>query len=201
MESAQRQQQPPSSKGEVEAARGVSRTTKEDAGVLCPAFTKTVTRSTLARLAASCVRLVATCLLLARAHACARAPHLLDSPPRGRLAAHRYHALAVSLSHVTCGVACRPWGCSTRRQPMLRCATTTHRLHRCSQPCSRRDVGSHTHDTRRSRECPSPCQVPWCVSEAHMSTPMSASPPARRQARARMAPRGLEALPEASARS
>ena len=49
-------------------------------------------------------------------------------PPRGRLAAHRYHALAVSLSHGTCGVACRPWGCSTRRQPMLRCATTTHRI-------------------------------------------------------------------------
>ena len=37
--------------------------------------------------------------------------------------------LAVSLSHVTCGVACRPWGCSIGRQPY---ATTTHRTRRGS---------------------------------------------------------------------
>ena len=55
-----------------------------------------------------------------------RAPpplHLFDpAPARGSLSAHRSHApsLCPCLPHGTRGVACRPRGCSLRRQPMLR---------------------------------------------------------------------------------
>ena len=49
--------------------------------------------------------------------------HLFDpAPARGSLSAHRSHApsLCSCLPHGTRGVACRPRGCSLRRQPMLR---------------------------------------------------------------------------------
>jgi hypothetical protein len=74
-------------------------------------------------------------------------------PPRGAVSLPTaIMPLAVSLLHVTCGVACRPWGCSIGRQPMLRYATTTHRLHCCSQPCRVGGMLVHTHTTPGARE-------------------------------------------------
>ena len=157
MESAQRQQQPPSSKARsrsLAACHGRRRTDVE----LCPALTKT-THATLARgrgIVAFGLRQRSALPVTSRARAhdmlAARASPA-RRPPRGAVSLPTaIMPLAVSLLHVTCGVACRPWGCSIGRQPMLRYATTTHRLHCCSQPCRVGGMLVHTHTTPGARE-------------------------------------------------
>ena len=71
-----------------------------------------------------------------------------------------------------------------------------HARKRVAEDCARRH---RVHRATGSR-CGAVPTAPGCFQTMRRSTPMPARPPARRQVRTRMAPRGLEALPEASAR-
>ena len=72
-----------------------------------------------------------------------------------------------------------------------------HARKRVAEDCARRH---RVHRATGSR-CGAVPTAPGCFQTMRRSTPMPTRPPARRQVRTRMAPRGLEALPEASARS